>query len=438
MGKSFSLTNLSLRRRVWISVALVSLIPVIVLSYYFYGFYVSLWAISVLFLVIFLGWKVVFEVVTSIVRIYSRSRRALNSIGEQAPEVTNEVQSIEAVINILSNKVKGSFEQLKEFSEKTEELNREVSKKVLTLSIILQANDLFSKNTPAEEVVEFLNSRLKDLLGLSLSICILKEGQTGKLKLVSFAGTSLDKADSLARDLQDEILALQRTMVLYGFKRPDKDSIWLKKVTTKNLIVIPIVSKGKSTGVILAGNEKDGFSFSEDELEVLNLFSQNVTIMWERERLTLKINELEIVDSLTGLYNKKAIIQKLDEEIRRATMYQRPCGFVFIEIIDYFAYQEKIGIIEAEKILKKIAKIFKENLRVVDIAGRIDPNTLGAILIESNKRQLRKTLDTLKVSLAQVASGKVRLAFSFAESPIDGVTSKELIEFAQANKDIQE
>ena len=384
-----------------------------------------------------MGWKVVFEVFTSVVRIYSRSRRALSSIGEQAPEVSNEIQSIEAVIGILVNKVKGSFEQLKDFSEKTEELNREVSKKVLTLSTILQANDLFSKNTPAEEIIEFLNSHLKDLLDLSVSICILKDGQTDKLKLISFSGVSLDNVDFLARDLQDEISDLRGTMVLYSSKKPDKDFIWFKKVPAKNLVVIPIISRGKSAGVILAGNEKDDFSFSEDVLEVLNLFSQNVTIMWERERLTSKIGELEIIDSLTGLYNNKAIVQKLDEEIRRATMYQRPCGFVFIEVVDYSDYQNKAGIIEAEKILKKIAKIFKENLRVIDIAGRIEFNALGAILIESNKRKLRKTLETLKVSLAQVASDKVKLAFSFAESPIDGVTSKELLEFAQANKDIQ-
>lgn len=109
MKAKVSLINLSLRRRIYIALALVSLLPLIVLFYHLSGYYISLWTTLIVAVVIVLGWWIIFEVFDTIVKIYARSRNALEDIGEKTPSVPDEVESLEKIIGLLSDRVKSCF-----------------------------------------------------------------------------------------------------------------------------------------------------------------------------------------------------------------------------------------------------------------------------------------------------------------------------------------
>jgi len=427
----FSINNLPLRRKIGIAVALISLLPIIVVFYYFSGIYISAISTVILIVVISLGWRVVFEVFSSITKLYRRSRTTLEDIGESAPFVPDEVQSLETMIAMLSEKVKSGFEQLRDFTKMTEDLNREVSRTVLILSTILQANDLFSKDAPAEEVIKFTTTHLKHLLRVEICFCILTEDSSEEYKSIVEMGLGEETLNNFIDQRAHEFVRLREKIVIDRYNKARGYSNWTQDLSSKNIAVAPIISKGKVIGIIGVGNNQENYSFNKDDLEVLNLFSQNITLVWEHERLSTKIEELEIADYLIGLYNEKLITQRLDEEIKRATIYQRPCGFITVELENYADYSKEFGQIEAEKALKKIAKTFKGTLRAIDIAGRIGPATLGAILIESNKRQSQEMANNLEKSLVKLHGGKIKLKFAVAESPINGVTAQELRQFVQ-------
>jgi len=424
-----SIANVSLARRIWIAIALISLIPIIVFIYYIFGYHISLWASIVLILVIFLGWRVVFEVFSSIIRVYSQSKNTLRDIGEEAPEISDEVQSLETVINVLSDKVKTGFEELRDFTQKTEELNREVTKKVLILSAILQANDLFSKEAPAEEIIRFLSDHLKKLLETDVCLCILREEITGRLKAISLSGVTTELVDRFIDKRNKDLPTRMDLVVIDASNSPKAYRQWPAELEVANLAIVPVISKGRVVGIVAVGNSEESYSFSKDEIDVLNLFSQNVALIWEHARLSSKIEDLEILDHLTDLYNEKMITRRLDEEIKRSSIYQRPCGFVAVTLSDYDDYQKSAGLIEAEKILKQIAHGFKKALRPIDIAGRVGPKTLGAILIESNKRHSQEAAKKIEASLKGITKDKVRLSFSVTASPVDGASAKELMKF---------
>jgi len=428
-----SVSNLSLKRRITIAISLISLIPLIVLVYHFSGYTITPAATIILSAIIVLGWFVVFEVFSSIIKIYARSKDALVTIGEETPAVPDEVQSLETIITLLSDKVKTGFEQLQDFTKMTGELNKEVSRKVLILSTILQANDLFSKEAPAEEVIKFLSYHLTQLLNVDLCFCNLREDLLGDMKVISSAGIDSLKLKSFIQKREKEFIRIRKIALVDANNRPSGFVNWAKDLEMGNLAVIPIISKGKIIGMVGVGSKDPNFSFSKDDLDVLNLFAQNVTLIWEHERLSSKIEELEILDYLTGLYNERMIFKRLSEEIRRAQVYQRPCSFIVLKIVDYEEYQKKFGQIEAEKIIKSIAKTFKSTLRPIDVAGRIGPNVLGAVLIESNKRESKDLCDNLKKDLKELCADKVRIAFAVAESPINGNAAQDIISFAQQN-----
>ncbi|MDD4954462.1 MAG: sensor domain-containing diguanylate cyclase [Candidatus Omnitrophica bacterium] len=431
--KKFSIQTLSLKRKIWIAISLVTVIPVIVILYHFSGLYISVPAILVALVIVLLGWWIIFEVFASIARVYTNSRKTLQNIGEDAPDVANEVQSLESVIDILSSKMRSGLEQLKDFSQKAEELNQEVSKKVLVLSTILQANDLFSKEVPSREILQFLNQRLTELLEMKISFCTLIDETSGNFQLVSYSGIDAAKAEEI---LSNELKNFGRTGRTLILDKENKDFPYMKfakEFGLNTVVIMPVFSRNQQVGSLLAATNSDNFVFSKDDLSVLSLFTQNVAIIWEHKRLSHKVDELEVFDYLTGLYNEKYIEKRLDEEMVRSLSYQRPCAFLFMEISNFDDYQKNFGHIETEKLIKKTAKMFKESLRPIDIPGRFGLNRLCAILIEKNKRQSQVIANDLKKKIEDNFKGQIKLSFSVAENPIDGVTAKELILFAESH-----
>lgn len=438
MKKKFSINNLSLVRRKWIGVALVSLMPLLIFVYYVYGYYISIWAAVILLALIFLGWTIISEVFSSVSKVHKNSKNTLRELGEYIPSVDDEVNSLDNMMSLLSYKVKAGLEQMKDFNRITGELNKEVSKKVLIFSTILQANDLFSKNSPGKEVVVFLVGHLQQLLESKLCFCCMKENSWGEMKIVSAVSIENEKLEKFISSKKSEIFHMKRTVLIDENNKHNNFSSWPHDLNVINLAAAPIFLKGEVVGLVGVGNDREGWSFVSDDIDVLNLFSKNVGLIWEHEQLSTKIEELEVRDYLTNLYNEKMVIQRLGEEIKRSTVYQRPCGFIVMGINNYDEYQKEFGLIEAEKMLKKMSVIFKGSLRAIDIAGRIGANVFGAILIESNKRQSQEIAKKVEVSLMPVFGDKVQLTFSVAESPINGITAKEIMTFALTNNGVSE
>jgi len=426
MRKGISLHSLSLKRRIWIAVSLSTIIPLLVFLYYLSGYRIWWFAILILGMIIFLGWWVIFEVVFSIVKVNLYTKKTLEKIGHPLPRIPNEVESLESLINTLSSKVKNSFEQLKEFSQKAEDLNKEVSKKVFVLSTILQANDLFFKNTPSEEIIKFFLQRLKEILNMEVVFCALTSAESD---LIISLGVDKEKIKEV---LEDKLEMVKEIVIFDKDKKTSVGKGIKEGLGIENIALIPLISEQQLVGVVSVGSREENYVFSSEELNIINLFSQDILLIWEHRRLSLKVDELEIFDYLTGLYNEKCLINRLDEEIKRAITYQRPCGFLLMEIQDLEEYQRKFGTIETEKLLKKIAQIFKESLGPVDIVGRMGANKLGAILIERNKRQSQELANKVKEKLDYVFREKVKLNFAVAENPVDGTTAHELIQFANA------
>jgi diguanylate cyclase (GGDEF)-like protein len=438
MKEDSSIHSLSLQRRIWIAVSLVSLIPLIVFLHYLSGVYISLPAIIISIFIVFLGWGIIFEVFSSIHKIYSNTKETLKKIGADTPDIANEVQSLDSIIMMLSSKMKSSLAELKDFSRKTEELNQEVSKKVFVLSTIIQANELFSKEARPEDILQLLVQRLKEILEMQVCFCLLRDESADKFNITGYFGLDVSRIETAVERVSGDLPKLKKTIVLDKENRGSLAIPLAKELDMLNVALSPITSKGQPIGVLSILNNNQDFVFTPDELTVLSLFSQNISLICEHRKLSVKVDELEVFDYLTGLYNDKFMIKRLEEEINRAVAYQRPCGFLLMEILNLEDCQKEYGLIEAEKLVKKIAKIFKETLRPIDIAARLAPNRLGAILIEKNKRQSQTVAQNLREKLLTTFKGQLKLAFSVAENPIDGANSHELINFAASHLNASE
>ncbi len=125
---------------------------------------------------------------------------------------------------------------------------------------------------------------------------------------------------------------------------------------------------------------------SGDEFgEIARAFEEMRKELRQKEQ---KLAQLSITDELTGLYNRRYLNVKLEEEIARAKRFHHPLSVIFIDI-DYFKkYNDRYGHLEGDKVLKCLAATVLENVRdKIDTACRYGGEEFTIIVPESNTQQ---------------------------------------------------
>lgn len=90
-----------------------------------------------------------------------------------------------------------------------------------------------------------------------------------------------------------------------------------------------------------------------------------------------------LVDELTQIYNRRAILFVLKREIKRAERYNHKVSIAICDI-DYFKqYNDKNGHIKGDEALKKYAKILRKTSREIDFIGRIGGEEFLIVLPET-------------------------------------------------------
>ncbi|MDD4294351.1 MAG: diguanylate cyclase [Candidatus Omnitrophica bacterium] len=421
-----ALVNLKLKRKLFIAMALTTIIPFLAVTCYFSGIEISFLAvIAILFLTSF-GWVIIFNVFLGIIKVNDKYSSMIQK--EKEHPAVDEVQNIEGIINVMSDKVKTGLTYLKEYSNRTKELNREISKKVLTLSTILKANEMFSETNDSEKVVKILVEGLKNVLNVHGCFLCLENEDSHEMVVVKKVGIEDSDLDQKVEEDRLFFARLVRTCLFDESMKTIKN--WKKELNATDIIFTPITSGEKRIGFLCVFDNRDYAGYICDEIETVSLFAQNIAVMWDHKILELKIDSLEITDSLTGLYNSKYMIQKLEEETLRAQACQRPCGFILVKLEKYKEYQQLHGDLETERVLKKTARLFKRILSITDISGRMETDKLATILIEKTKRETVK-LKTMIENTLKSNVKEIEISVSMAEVPIDGINAQQILNIVQ-------
>jgi diguanylate cyclase (GGDEF)-like protein len=354
----------------------------------------------------------------------------------------DEIGVLGESINSMTAKIRTNLDELKSFGQRTKELNVEIHKKVLALSSLLQIGDLVASGSteldavlelsvqkvsmlfdggfcvfymmPKEESPEFLPKAHSNVHEEALLDIIIKKGE-GFLGRVSKnrVFTIVDKASKVNRDTEE----------------------FMTSHNIRNMIVSPIFSGNKDYGLFIIGNRTEDYRYKLDDIDLVKIFSKQITIAIENDIWIKKTEQFSIKDDLTDLYNKNYILNRLDEEIRRSIFYQRPCSFLIFNIDNFKLMRDKYGELVAEDVLKKVAKIIKENATPVGKAARIGGDEFALLLPEKNKREAAGIAEDLRKRVEATAfsgDGKLKITVSggVSENPIDGSTQEELFKKA--------
>ncbi len=121
----------------------------------------------------------------------------------------------------------------------------------------------------------------------------------------------------------------------------------------------------------------------------------------ELEEANARLSELSNTDSLTGLHNRRALMEKLERECKRARRTSSPLALALLDVDHFKGYNDAYGHPSGDQALVQLADVLREIKRASDFVARLGGEEFAIVLVDTGfeggvfaAERIRKTVET--------------------------------------------
>ncbi len=141
-------------------------------------------------------------------------------------------------------------------------------------------------------------------------------------------------------------------------------------------------------------------------------------------------------DALTGLPNRRAVDEALEQEWKRAQRYHHPFSIVMLDLNHFKRINDQFGHQKGDVALQHAAALLKQNLRETDFVGRYGGDEFLIILPESTREDAHIVMHKVTEAAARAPwdflapDFHLTLSYGIATYPDDGTEVYALVDIA--------
>ncbi len=156
--------------------------------------------------------------------------------------------------------------------------------------------------------------------------------------------------------------------------------------------------------------------YTPGDKKILVYVSTQVAAAIQRQQMLMDLRQKAIRDELTGVYNRRGLMELGKREIDRSLRYGRPVSLLILEVDRFRELNDGYGFEVGDEVLRLLAQALNKNLREIDLIGRYGEDEFVVLLPETDEQGGLSTANRLYVSMEklrlQVGDEVVQFSFS--------------------------
>jgi diguanylate cyclase (GGDEF)-like protein len=254
------------------------------------------------------------------------------------------------------------------------------------------------------------------------------------------AGMTVVEAASGAEAL--EYLATDRPdLVVLGRSLPDMDGLdLLPRLKSGELDFVPVLVASHKNGTAervrgLQLGADDYISRPCDPAELLaraKALLRNKQTHDRMRKLQVALEQMVVADPLTGLHNRRYLMDRLTQEMQRADRHNEPLAFAMVDLDGFKPINDQFGHVVGDKVLRAVGATVARCVRASDIAARYGGDEFAIILPQTPPEGAMRVVERLLRSISELslqdengAPVKVTASLGLAYYPAEDIESPE-------------
>lgn len=142
--------------------------------------------------------------------------------------------------------------------------------------------------------------------------------------------------------------------------------------------------------------------FSSHDIQLAVAMSHQAALTIQREQLLQESHELEElanIDSLTGLHNRRQILNLAELEFQRALRFNHPLTSLLVDLDNLKLINDNQGHLVGDQALQAVAGVCKKLIRSEDSMGRIGGDEFLVLLVEATLEEGRAVAERICKSI---------------------------------------
>lgn len=202
-------------------------------------------------------------------------------------------------------------------------------------------------------------------------------------------------------------------------------------------MAVPFTSRGHFLGVVAVYGHTTGATFGPDDLETLTALVAQAGTAVDNVSLHEEAQRLSITDGLTGLWNRRQLDLRCQEELERAVRFGRPVGVVFCDVDLFKDVNTEWQHLGGDAVLVEVANRLSAATREIDVVARYGGEEFVLLLPETDLAGSRILAEKVRLAMCEEPvehAGKTRtvtLSLGVAAYPHSGTSVRTLLAAAQ-------
>lgn len=206
----------------------------------------------------------------------------------------------------------------------------------------------------------------------------------------------------------------------------------------RSLISAPLTVGEKTVGILRVDSPAE-HSFNTEDLRFLTTVADLGAVALENAQLFERVEDLAIRDSLTGVFLRRYLLERLSREVARHAQQEAELSFLMIDLDNFKKYNDRFGHTAGDIVLKTIALILTEMFnKPGQVVCRYGGEEFCILLPDCSKKKaaqlaedIRRRVESQTIILRRERT-KITVSIGVASLPKDGRAKEELVQKADA------